>query len=89
MERRNRSLKALNELIHIDSLDSLQRVKSLEIWNNKYLKDKEISDFDLEHSDLLKLLELFYKSISFLKEYKERTRQEMISNKNMKKFLNN
>ena len=88
MERRNRSLKALEELIYIDSLDSYERADALVRWNNKYLTDNKITDFDLEYSDLEKLHELFYKNINFLKDHKEETRTDMLSNKKMKRFLN-
>lgn len=87
MERRDWSVKALNQLIYIDSLDSAQRADSLVRWYNKYLKDNDVSTFDLELEDLKKLLELFYKNIDFLKSFKEETRQNMVSNKKMQKFL--
>jgi len=89
MERRNRSLKALEELTYIDSLDSYERADALVRWYNKYLQETNINQFDLEYKDLQKLLELFYKNINFLKEHKEQTRQDMISNKKMKRFLGN
>ena len=87
MERRNRSLKALDELIYIDSLDSYERADALVRWYKKYLTDEKITDFDLERTDSKKLLELFYKNINFLKEHKEKTRKDMILNKKMKRFL--
>ena len=87
MERRNWSLKALEELIYIDSLDSYERADALIRWHKKYLTDKKITDFDLETDDLKKLSELFYKNINFLKEHKEQTRQDMVENKKMQRFL--
>ena len=89
MERRNRSLKALEELTYIDSLDSYERANALVRWYNKYLMDEKITDFDLEQEDLKRVLELFYKNINFLKKHKEQTRQDMIENKKMQRFLNN
>ena len=89
MERRDRSLKALEELIYIDSLDSYERADALVRWYNKYLSSADISEFDLDKSDLEKLLELFYKNINFLKEHKEQTRKDMIDNKKMQRFLGN
>ncbi len=89
MERRDRSLRALEELIYIDSLDSDERAAALLRWHKKYLTSEKITDFDLIKSDLVKLLELFYKNINFLKEHKEKTRQDMIENKKMQRFLNN
>ena len=89
MERRDRSLKALEELIYVDSLDSYERADALVRWYDKYLLNEKITDFDLEKKDLEKVLELFYKNINFLKEHKEQTRQDMIQNKKMQRFLNN
>jgi hypothetical protein len=87
MERRNGSLKALKELIYIDSLDSYEKAERLVIWNQKYLKEDCIENFDLELKDLKHLEELFFKSINFLKNHKEETRLELIKMNKMKKFL--
>ncbi len=87
MERRNRSLKALDELIYIDSLDSYERADALVKWYTKYLDNIDITEFDLELNDLKRLHELFYKNINFLKEHKEQTRQDMVENKKMQRFL--
>ena len=46
MERRNRSLKALNELIYIDSLDSFAKADTLVKWHMDYLIDNTMEDFD-------------------------------------------
>ena len=89
MERRNRSLKALRELVYIDSLDSYDRATALIQWHEDYLKDSSIEDFDLELDDLKQMEELFFKSIDFLKEHKEVSRKELINMQKMKKFLNN
>ena len=89
MERRNRSLKALKELIYIDSLDSFAKADAMVRWFDSYLKDDSIENFDLELSDLKKLEELFFKSINFLKNHKEETRQELIKMQKMKRFLIN
>ncbi len=89
MERRDRSLKALEELNYLDSLDTEERAQALVRWNNKYLIETKITDFDLEQDDLLKLSELFYKNINFLKTHKEELRQSMVENRKMKRFLNN
>lgn len=89
MERRDWSLKALEELIYIDSLESSLRADALVRWYNKYLSESDITDLDLIKSDLEKMLELFYKNINFLKEYKEETRTNIVSNQKMKRFLKN
>lgn len=89
MERRNRSLKALEELIYIDSLESYERADALVRWYNKYLTNTKVTEFDLEMDDFKKLLELFYKNINFLKEHTEKTRQDMVANRKMSRFLKN
>ncbi len=87
MERRNRSLKALEELIYINSLDSADRAKTLITWVEAYLPNDGIFEFDLELSDLKTLSELFYANISFLKEHKKNTRDELLRTQKLKKFL--
>ena len=89
MERRDRSLKALKELIYIDSLDSFEKADAIVRWFDDYLKDDSIDNFDLELDDLKRLEELFFKSINFLKNHKEETRQELIKMQKMKRFLMN
>ena len=89
MERRDRSLKALKELTYIDSLDSFEKADALVKWFDTYLKDNSIENFDLELIDLKKLEELFFKSINFLKNHKEETRQELVKMQKMKRFLKN
>lgn len=89
MERRDRSLKALKELVYIDSLDSFEKADAIGRWFDDYLKDDSIDNFDLELDDLKRLEELFFKSINFLKNHKEDTRQELIKMQKMKRFLKN
>lgn len=89
MERRDWSLKALSELIYIDSLESFEKADALVNWHKNYLTDDSIENFDLELNDLKKLEELFFKNINFLKKHKEETRQELIKIQKMKKFLKN
>lgn len=89
MERRDRSLKALKELTYIDSLDSFEKADAIVRWFDTYLKDDSIEDFDLELTDLKRLEELFFKSINFLKNHREETRQEIIKMQKMKRFLKN
>ncbi len=88
MERRDRSLKALNELIYIDSFDSYEKADALLRWYNDYFSNTSIEDFDLELEDLKKLEELFFKNINFLKNHKEETRLELIKMQKVKRFLN-
>lgn len=60
MERRDWSLKALSELIYIDSLESFEKADALVKWHKNYLTDDSIENFDLELVDLKKLEELFF-----------------------------
>ncbi len=87
MERRNRSLKALEELIYIDSLDDNQKAPSLKRWSEKYLIEDISKNFDLKLNDFKKLSELFYKNINFLKDYRFKIKKELDSSKNIKKFF--
>ncbi len=89
MERRNRSIKALNELIYIDSLDSFEKGDALVKWGNEYLENDIKESFDLDLDDLIKLEELFFKNINFLTKQKEIARKEIIKVNKVKKFLNN
>lgn len=65
MERRDWSVKALKELIYIDSLDSKDKADSLVRWHTKHLEENTIEDFDLEIEDLKYLKELFLKILIF------------------------
>jgi hypothetical protein len=80
MERRNRSLKALKELIYIDSLDSFTKADALE--------NDLVENFHLELDEFKTLEELFFKNINFLKKHREETRQEIIKMQKVKRFLN-
>ena len=87
MERRNRSLKALKELIYIDSLESFTKADALVVWYDDYLKDDTIENFQLELSELKELEELLFKNINFLKNQKEETKDELAKIQKMKRFL--
>lgn len=89
MERRDWSVRALNELIYIDSLDSYERADALVRWYNEYLSSNKITDFDLELKELEQLSELFYKNIAFLKKHKELTKEELSKTKQLKEFAKN
>lgn len=89
MERRDWSLKALNELTYIDSLEPLDKADALIRWHENYLTNDTIEDFDLELIDLKKMEELFFKNINFLKIHREKTRQELVQMQKMKRFLKN
>jgi len=94
MERRNWTLKSLEELIYIDSLDDELKAASLVSWVEKYtLSDKalkiETSDYIplLNKSELSKFLELFYKNINFLKNHKLYIKSQLDSSAKIKSFL--
>jgi hypothetical protein len=88
MERRNRSLEALNRLQYIDSLDDDIRGESLKFWVEKYLTQEDfISQLDLSQNELEVFSELFYKNISFLKQKRDSMQKELKTNQNIQKFL--
>lgn len=89
MERRDWSLKVLDELIYIDSLDSFEKANAIVKWYNKYLNEESIEKFDLDLDNLKKLEELFFKNLEFLKKIKEEARQELIRIKKVGSFLKN
>jgi len=88
MERRNRSLKALEELIYIDSLDTYDKAPLIKKWSDTYLEVDIADSFSLELNELNKLSELFYKNINFLKNHRVELKQQLDSGKNIKKFFN-
>lgn len=88
MERRDWSLKALRELIYIDSLDSYEKADSLVKWFENYLTDNKIQDFDLELEELKNMEELFFKNINFLKNHKKTAKKDLDETIKMQKFLN-
>jgi hypothetical protein len=88
MERRDRSLEALNQLQYIDSLDDELRGESLKHWVQKYLTDEDIiSQLDLSQNELEIFSELFYKNINFLKQKRDSIQKELKQNQNIQKFL--
>ena len=94
MERRNWTLKSLEELIYIDSLDDEQKAESLVLWVEKYTQDEtalkiETSNFIpiLNSSQLSTFLELFYKNIIFLKNRKIYIKSQIDSSSKIKSFL--
>ncbi len=88
MERRNRSIKALKELIYIDSLDDDDKAQLLVKWGKKYLQEDFKKSFELELDDLKNLSELFYKNIKFLKEHRIEIKNQLDTNVKLKSFFN-
>ena len=89
MERRNRSIKALDELKFISYLEEEEKAQRLILWANKYLEKGNINDFDLELKDLESLSELFYSKLEFLNIKKDKTKDELDQSKKLKKFMLN
>ncbi len=89
MERRDRSIKALEELIRIDSLDSYEKADALVSWYEEYIGQNSVEDFDLKLEELKQMEELFFKSINFLKNQKVQAKDDLNETRKMRKFLNN
>lgn len=89
MERRNRSLKALEELNYIDSLEDEQRAQALKDWALTYFNTTDVTDFDFEPKELQRFAELFYKNTKFLENYKEEVLKELNHINKVRKFLKN
>jgi hypothetical protein len=88
MERRNRSINALEELKDIESFNTEQKATSLINWVNRYIpSEHSIKDFDLDDSEIELLLELLYKNIDFIKHIRDNLKQELIQMRNLKKFI--
>ncbi len=88
MERRDWSLKALNDLKVIEALDDFERANSLIVWVEKYIPNNQsIFNFDLDEDDKSTLMELFYRNIEFMKEHREKTKQQLDEMRNLKKFV--
>lgn len=89
MERRDRSLKILEELNYIDSLDSYEKADAIVLWYKEHFSKNKIEDLDLEYSDLLTFEELFYRNLNFMKSQQEIARKDLNNIKKMKSFLKN
>jgi hypothetical protein len=89
MERRDRSVKALSELIYIDSLESFEKADALVGWFANYLGKDSIEDFDLNYEELKSMEELFFKNINFLKQQQEIAKEELLKTQKLKRFLKN
>lgn len=89
MERRNRSVEALNQLKFIDTLDEEERVSGLQRWVQNYLSTDNKFEFDLEFKDLQVLLELYYKNINFMKSFNSNIQQQMAENQKLRAFVQN
>ncbi|HIP11914.1 MAG TPA: hypothetical protein EYG97_05080 [Arcobacter sp.] len=96
MERRNWTLKSLEDLIYIDSLDEEQRANSLVSWVEQYTSTNSKEEIKIEQSEfepylnqkqLSTFLELFYKNINFLKNYKLHIKHQIEASKKIKSFL--
>ena len=88
MERRDRSLKALEEIIYITSLsDDFERGERLLEWGREYLVDNQ--EFDLEVNDLKKMADLVYMNMNFLKKHISQAKINLKNMEKIRKFFNN
>jgi len=89
MERRDWSLKALQEFKYLDSLEADNfKAEQLSKWVEKYITNTPIEDFDLTLEELRTFEELFFKNINFLKSHRSSIKTELDENKKIKEFLN-
>lgn len=89
MERRDWSLKALEELNRVDSLDDEEKAQGIKRWALKYLNTTDVTDFDLETKELLRLQELLYKNTDFLIQHTKEIQGDLKEINHLKKFLQN
>ncbi len=89
MERRNRDIKIIDELLYADSLDEDKKADALVLWAKKYFHNNNFvyEGLTLEEEEIL--LELFYKNIIFLKKHKLDTSQNLLELEKIKSFLDN
>ena len=87
MERRNKSIRALEELALVDSFDGELKISALARWIKEYLQEDIQKSFDLELDDLNKLLELFYRNINFLKVQHSELKNSLDTSRDIKKFF--
>lgn len=87
MERRNGSLKALERLNYIDSLDDDERADLLRDWTQAYLDDRFIKSLDLHPEELIRLSELLARNITFLNNYRMQIKTDLENSKAIRKFL--
>jgi len=89
MERRDWSLKVLSELNYIDSLDMYEKADALVAWYNEYFKNNSMENLELNLEELLRLEELFFRNLTFLKDIHEKTAVELKNIKKLKNFIKN
>ncbi len=90
MERRDWSLRALNELLYLslEKENNDLRIELLQRWLDTYLGlGQKIQDFELETNELEQLSELFYNNIEFMQKRKSETKQELDKITKLKKFI--
>lgn len=87
MERRDRALKALNELNIIDSLEVWDKPSGIKRWVDSYLGfGNELFD-GLEKSELERASELMFRNINFLKQHAQDLKSSIDENKQIRKFF--
>lgn len=89
MERRDWSLEALKNLQAVDSLENDERAQAIKRWALKYLNSTDVTDYDLNHNELLKLQELLYKNRNFLVNHSDEVLNRIKDISKLKKFFQN
>lgn len=87
MERRDWSLKALEELNFIDSLDDDERAEGLRRWTANYLAIDGMQSLSLNAVQLNRFAELMQKNIYFLKQHKDNIKAQIDQSRAIRKFL--
>ena len=89
MERRDRIIKIIEELLYADSLDEDQKAEVLLLWAKKYYQNDTLIIANLKTQEQEILLELLYKNIFFLKKYKINIKNTLCELDKVKVFLDN
>lgn len=87
MERRNWSLKALERLNYIDSLDDDERAVLIRDWTETYLNANFVGSLELHPEELIRLSELLARNIKFLNNYRMQIKTDLENSKAIRKFL--
>ena len=87
MERRDRALRALNELNFIDSLENCDKPEAIKRWSETYaiLGDKLFGGLNTD--ELNRASELMFRNISFIKQHTKDLKITLDDSQKIKKFF--
>lgn len=87
MERRDRALKALNELNFLDSLETCDKPDAIKRWaeNFSIFGDKLFDG--LNSDELSRASELMFRNINFLKHHTAELKNALDESQKIKKFF--